>query len=265
MKNYYCGNINIKYIVYTILLLLSSIFAYFIFFKKTNTENKIIVGMMNGYPPFMDINKDGLMVGSDIDIVTEIEKELNIKIEIKDLGCLSSLFIALEQGNIDVMISGLDLTQKRKSGFEAILYGGTKITEAYFITTKNGPQSEYDLQSKPWIISAEPGSSIEPALDQYPYITKKNITSFADMILQLNQNKVDACLIDSCQIERFKAAMPNLMYFSVSIPEEFIIEGLGILIKKGNSKIKNLLKPVIEKLLENGTIKNIEKKWQISI
>lgn len=110
-----------------LLIIMSTIIFYFL--KKMTqdiTKKEITVGMMNGYPPYMDISDNGTLEGFDVSIIKTLEKELGTTIAIKDLGNLSTLFLALENETIDAVLSGLDITKERAKNYEIVYYFGEK-------------------------------------------------------------------------------------------------------------------------------------------
>lgn len=246
-------------------LIIVIISCYFFFCKKSN-QISLTVGMMNGWAPFMNINNKGNMEGFDVDVVKEIEKIINQKIIIKDLGSLSSLFIALEQESVVAIFSGLDVTAKRKTAYDYVLYGSneTKINECCVIINNKGPNNELDLINNHYKIGLEAATSWESTLNKYPLIQKVYSNSISDMLLQLEQNKIDCFIIDPMQCHRLKKNMPYLKYFVIDIDESIKIDGIGIFIKKHNNPIKNLFSNAIDALIKNGQIDTLIQKWNLA-
>src|ERR1700688_234699 len=77
-------------------------------------ENQLVVGMMRGWAPFMTINGAGEYEGFDVDVAQEIAKRMDKELIVQDLGSLASCFVALDQKRVDVIMSGLDITEKRR-------------------------------------------------------------------------------------------------------------------------------------------------------
>lgn len=87
-------------------------------FLRKNTEGNtkkttFVVGTATGYAPFVSINEKGGYEGFDIDVSRALAKELKKELIIKDLGSMTSLFLALENGSIDAIIWGLSITEER--------------------------------------------------------------------------------------------------------------------------------------------------------
>src|ERR1700687_6135739 len=99
-------------IIATATLIIALISGY-IWLKKYQSNslcahtNELIVGTAAGYAPFASINPQGDLEGFDIDIAHAVADRMSKNLVIKDLGSMASLFTALDQGTIDVIIWGL--------------------------------------------------------------------------------------------------------------------------------------------------------------
>ena len=145
--------------------------------KISSPSDTLVIGMMSGWPPYMSIDKQGNYVGFDVDIAKALGKKLGKKLEIKDVGSLATLFLSLEQGKIDMIFSGLDITQERQKRMTMIPYAGEDTTSMYVLFYNQVPQgiaSLEDLAQKPnTIVCIEANSTSEKLIDLYPYSRRK--------------------------------------------------------------------------------------------
>lgn len=243
---------------------MSTIIFYFL--KKMTqdiTKKEITVGMMNGYPPYMDISDNGTLEGFDVSIIKTLEKELGTTIAIKDLGNLSTLFLALENETIDAVLSGLDITKERAKNYEIVYYFGEKNDRAYIVTLKDTINKE-NLYQNFWKIGIEPGSSNEVILQKKENLQIIPLANYTEMMVHLKNKKIDGFLLDVSQIERLKKINDDTISFiEIVIPEEFITNGIGIIFKKGKTKAKEKIQAAITKLIENGTITKLAQIWEL--
>ena len=77
--------------------------------KKAGT---IKVGTSADYPPFESVDQSGNKVGFDIDLMTEIAKQINVKLEWVDMP-FDSLIEGVQKSKIDAVISGMNYTIDR--------------------------------------------------------------------------------------------------------------------------------------------------------
>src|SRR5215208_1276217 len=72
----------------------------------------IKVGTSADYPPFESVDANGNKVGFDIDLMTEIAKRLDVKLEWVDMP-FDSLIAAVQEGKIDASISAFNYSEER--------------------------------------------------------------------------------------------------------------------------------------------------------
>ncbi len=72
----------------------------------------IKVGTSADYPPFESVDANGNKVGFDVDLMTEIAKRLDIKLEWVDMP-FDSLIAAVQEGKIDASISAFNYSEER--------------------------------------------------------------------------------------------------------------------------------------------------------
>lgn len=228
--------------------------------KMIINQDTILIGMMGGWPPYMSINNQGNIEGFDVDVVRELAKVTNKKIEIQDLGSLGTLFMALEKGKVDAIMSGLDITEKRKKMYDVILYRQEKLEHLVVISHSelvvDNLKNRSSLQ-----VGIESGTSWENALDWYGLPNRISLSSIPDLVLQLQKKKLDAIIVDEIQYRRIASLINDFFVLKIFIPQSFVIDGVGIIIKKENAELKAILQQGVKTLYDTGVIKNLEKKW----
>jgi len=246
--------------------------TFLLFFKPFGSSKKdecaITVGMMSGWAPFMTINQQGKFEGFDVDVANEVAKRLGKKCQITDVGSLSSLFVALEKGKVDMLFSGLDITTKRLTAMEMVPYTGQGFKEFYLLFWNKIPEgitSIQDLKNYPnATVIAEPGDSPEKYLAQFDFITKKSIGALADQLLDLQYGKSLALFREPQLAKRLCKKNPQLKALSVPLPVEWQAFGMGIALKKGNTKLNSQVQATIQAMKADGTLKALETKWQMN-
>lgn len=187
-------------------------------FDKTPSSNNILrIGMAAGYAPFVSVNEQGEYEGFDIDLSRALAQKLNRNLELKDLGSMNSLFIALDQGSIDAIIWGLSITQDRLKKVAMVRYQGKTVTSFPLLFWKKIPQGFNSLDAmKGKIIAVEPGSSQEALLDLYPAINKQLTEKVDDALLMIQFGKADAALVEHAIANKFKRKFSEIVSIDVS-------------------------------------------------
>lgn len=101
-------------IILGMLIITTAIFFYKA--KKDHTpasnQDVLVVGTSADFPRFTFINDEGVIVGFDIDIATEVAKGLGKKIEIKDRS-FDMLIPEAQNGSIHIIAAGMTITPER--------------------------------------------------------------------------------------------------------------------------------------------------------
>jgi len=233
--------------------------------NPAKNQNELVAGMFV-WTPFMSVKPDGSYEGFDVDVAQELATRMGKKLVIKDLGSLASLFIALEQGKIDMLFSGLDITQQRMAKMSMIPYTGQAADYClmFWNTVPESITTIQDLKTySSAVVCVEPGVSTEKFIDQLPYITKKSLSSKTDMLLDLQYGKSLAAFIEINMAKRLQQKNPQLKILSVPLPPEFQIYGMGIAVQKNNQTLTDQTARIIQEMKQDGTIKRFETKWQL--
>jgi polar amino acid transport system substrate-binding protein len=72
----------------------------------------IKVGTSADYPPFESVDKSGTKIGFDIDLMTEIAKQMGVKVEWVDMP-FDSLIAGVQEKKIDAAISSINYSDER--------------------------------------------------------------------------------------------------------------------------------------------------------
>lgn len=237
-----------------------------LFFRQSQkSSDELVVGMMSGWAPFMTINTAGEYVGFDVDVAKLLATRLNKKLVVKDLGSLASCFVALEQNKIDMMLSGLDITQDRLKKLNMVVYTGEAVRSFSLLFWQQVPsqiRTIEDFKNMPnAAVCAEPGSAQDKFLSQFAYINKKPMPSTTDMVLDLRFGKSVAAILEPQVARRLQKQEPMLVAISVPLPEEFVVYGMGIAIKKTNKQFADEVTATVQALKQDGSFKKLEVAW----
>jgi ABC-type amino acid transport substrate-binding protein len=256
-----------KIIILSAAILLLSMNAY-VYFTQKNTEQakaELILGTAAAYAPFVSINAEGNYEGFDIDVANALAQQMNKTLILKDLGCMTSLFTALEQGKIDAIIWGMSITQDRLQKVAMVNYQGELVSSYPLIFWKNIPQeikSINDLSGK--TVCAEPTSHQDDVLCKYyTSINRLPTEKVDDALLNIQYGKADAAFVEPAIAKKFKAKFPELQILEVPLDPKDQVAGVGIVIAKNNTNLITQITQAVNALKANGTISALEQKWNM--
>jgi polar amino acid transport system substrate-binding protein len=203
------------------------------------------------YEPF-EFQKDGKIVGFDMDIAAEVAKDLNAELSVVD-----SSFEAIETGTAltgcDVSISSISITDTRK----AVMDFSTPYLDddlALVASEGSGVKTLDDAKGKK--------VGVQQATTGADYATEKG--------LDAQQFEDTGLLVQALQAGTIDAALGNQSVLGYAIKndpkfkavEKFATgEQLGISIKKGNTAMAEKVNGTLKRLTDDGTLEKFETTW----
>ena len=236
--------------LYGIILL----FLFFLCGCGERDFSKIVVGTSADYPPFeyMDAGK---IQGFDIDLMNLVAERLKLKIEYKDMQ-FSSLFSAINSGQLDVVISSVARTEERMANFDiSISYFSDGIA---LVFNNNKPiKGTGELSSKK--VAAQLGSTMELWFEKkFPGGKLVLVNTNNQGIESLKSNQIDAMVVNVSQANEFVRENKDLSF--LLIEEDLSDLGYGIVGKKNSTLIPEINK-IIKELKLSGKINELTQKW----
>lgn len=229
-----------------------------------NNKETLVIGTAAGYAPFVSLNEQGDYEGFDIDIAKEVAAKTNKKLILKDLGSMTSLILALEQGSIDAIIWSMSITKDRLKKFAMIRYQGTDTKSYPLIFWQKIPVGIKNINDMTGLtICVEPNSSQGSVLAKYKHINILPTEKVDDALLNIQYGKANAALLEPAIAKKFKNKFPEIQILDIALDQEDQVYGIGIVLKLDNTNLINEIQIAVDKLKKNGFISNAEKKWGI--
>lgn len=140
--------------------------------NKIKAKGEFVVGLDDNYPPAGFRDKQGDLVGFDIDLAKEAAKRLGVKAVFKPVQW-DGVLLNLKSGDIDLIWNALGITPERQ---KEIGFTDSYMADRNIIVVKSGSpiKTKADLEGK--IIGLQLGSTAEPA------VTKDSISSKLEII-----------------------------------------------------------------------------------
>lgn len=218
-------------------------------------KKKLIVGTDATYPPMEYMDEKGNIVGIDIDIVNAIAEAAGFEVEYKNYGW-EPLFPALDNGEVDFAVSSITITKERKQSFD--------FTEPYFIANQlilvpedSDVELFDDLADKR--VSVQINTTGHHVVADLLGKTSSKIVAAETMPLAISEminGNADASVGDNAVILDYQKNNPDVDLKTVE-DDSFEKEYYGLMVKKGNKEVLDLLNEGIKKIKENGKLKEI--------
>ncbi|MBR1661751.1 MAG: basic amino acid ABC transporter substrate-binding protein [Acidaminococcaceae bacterium] len=225
--------------------------------KLAQAPKVLRVGTEPTFAPF-EFQKEGSkdFDGFDMDLIRAIGKQLNMKVEIQNMG-FDALIPALNAGNIDVAASGMSITPDRQKAVD--------MSDPYYVSglvvvvnkDNSAVKSVNDLNNKS--IAVQIGTTGADRAAKVPGAKVKNFNTNSEVFLELKNKGVDAVIIDKPVAEYYLAQGGGKESAKI-VGDSMEAESYGLSLKKNSPLTKEINKAMLD-LKKNGEYDKIYEKW----
>ena len=209
-------------------------------------ENELVMVTEAGFAPF-EYYENGEIVGVDIEIAKEIANELGKKLIIKDVA-FDSIINEIKTGKADIGAAGISYTEERSRQVD---FSNNYFTSNLVTIIRNNDNENNFINLNNKKIAVQLGSTADT------YITKNykegNIVrqkKYLTTVEDLKNNKVDCVVMDELPAKSIVNNNPELKI----IDKVLSSENYGMIVKKGNQELLNVINNVINRLINEGKI-----------
>ena len=217
----------------------------------------LVVGSSATYPPFAYETPARQIVGFDVDIITAIAQKRGLTVRLVN-SPFTGVFASLNNGDIDLIISGVTINERRKQSYD--------FTAPYFearqliaVLAASPVTSLQDLAGKK--IAVVTGSTGDDVASRAFGKTSANIRRFDTtplIIAELVAYGVDAAIGDNGVIAYRVQQQKALKTVSdPGFPKEYF----GIVVKQGNTALRDTLNAGLAAIIADGTYARIYRTW----
>jgi len=224
--------------------------------KKDN--KKIVVATDSTWPPMEYINEKKELVGFDIDFFNAIGKAVNKEIEFKSVGW-DGIFSGLDGGKYDAIISSVTITDERKQTYDFSL---PYINAGQVIIVRTSDINKTTMKDFEGLsMGAQIGTTGAQEIAKYTKITLKNYDELGFAIEDLVNKRIDGVVCDYPIAANFALQNENYKGKIVISCEPFTSEFYGIVVKKGNTQLLDVINEGIEKVRSTDEYQQLVDKW----
>ena len=231
--------------------------------KVANKKTLIVATSGTLYPTSFHDAKTKKLTGFDVEVVRAVAKGLHKKVEFKELSVDGQL-TALKTGKADIAANDYGLSPARKKQFAlSTVYKHSFSSLVVRDKNNSGIHSWSDIKGKK--AAGEAGTNYQRLAQQLgaKLVNYDNVSNDVYM-RDVKNGKTDFIMNDYYLQKLALAATPNShlhiakgMYFTTSDDGS----GVGMLMKKSNTKLQREIDKEVKKLLKNGTIKKLAVKY----
>jgi polar amino acid transport system substrate-binding protein len=218
-----------------------------------------VVGTDPTYAPFEFQNEKGEIVGFDIDVMAAVAKAAGIEVKFVSTPW-EGAFNALAQGDRDVLVSAVTITDERKQTLD--------FSDSYFearqliaVPEKSKVTKLEELKrSKIGVQTSTTGEEVVVKLLGKNSANIKRFESTPLALSELAAGGVDAVVADNGVVTHYLANNPASKFKAVS-DASFAPEQYGIAVKKGNAELLGKINTGLAAIKADGSYQKIQDKY----
>jgi len=226
-------------------------------------EKALKIGVEGAYPPFNEIDKDGHLIGFDVDIAKALCVQMQRHCQLVQVDW-DGLIPALKARKIDAISASMSATAERQKiiDFTDRIY---KIPVR--LVRRKGSNIVYGEQGmKGKVIGVQVSTTFAKHMTAAfsSVATIKTYSTTQEALLDLQAGRVDTVAAESLVLSDFlkKPQGQNFEFFGPKlIDEKYYGKGIAIGIRKNSAKLKTAFNKAIKAIRANGVYKTINDKY----
>lgn len=216
-------------------------------------KEKLVMATNAEFPPY-EYYEGGEVVGIDAEVAAAIADKLGMELEISDMA-FDSILVAVQSGQADMGMAGMTVTPDRLENAD---FSTTYATAHQVVIVKeDSPITTLDdLAGNKIGVQTNTTGDIY-ATDDFGDEAVMRYNKGADAVVALNQDMIQAVLIDLEPAKSFVAANPGLKILET----EYATEEYAIAFAKNNTELLDKVDAALQELIADGTVQQIVDKY----
>lgn len=233
--------------------------------QRMERRHRVIIGLDDSFVPMGFRQKNGKLVGYDIDLARAVFKQYGIKADFQTIDW-SMKETELKNGTIDLLWNGYSVTPQRA---RKVAFSRVYLRNAQVLVTKrkDGIKNFNDMAGK--TLGTQSGSTGQQALEDKPKLLLDKIAkkkpvlydTYPDAFIDLNAGRIQGILMDRVYAEYYIQHMANPREYSIYTSPQMPADLFAVGMRKGDKTLKNKINQGLGRLQKNGQLAKINKKW----
>ncbi|MQS52770.1 amino acid ABC transporter substrate-binding protein [Companilactobacillus mishanensis] len=227
-------------------------------------RGRVIIGLDDTFVPMGFRQKDGNLVGFDIDLAKAVFKEYGIKADFQPIDW-NMKETELRNRTIDLIWNGYTITPER---LDQIAFSRPYLANRQVLVTKKADDITSFAKMKGKTLGVQTSSSGASLLDEHPKMLKDYIKnrapvfydSFNNALMDLDAKRIQGLLIDSVYANYYIQHEKDPASYRV-MDGGFTGEDFAVGMRKGDKTLKRKIDAAMQKLSDDGELQKINYKW----
>ncbi|MFD1484418.1 transporter substrate-binding domain-containing protein [Lacticaseibacillus baoqingensis] len=219
-------------------------------------KNTLTVGLEGVYPPY-SYRKDGKLTGFEVELVQQIAKQLDIKVNIKPTKW-DGLIAGVGSGRFDFVVDNITATEARKKQYA---FSTPYVYSHYILVTKQGSaiKSIDDVKGKRML--AANGSDNAQVAKKFGATIVPN-SDFSVDIKMIKDGRADGTVNALSAWQDYQKTNSTAGVSATEIPAAKVAPAqIAALMSKKNPKLRQSVNKALATLRTDGTLKKLSVKY----
>ena len=223
-------------------------------------SGKLRIGMSADQPPLNVKSKGGQMIGLEVDLAKGLGYALGLEVELvqKPFG---QLLPALKKGQVDMVMSGVDITAERTKDFlfvgpyllsgKSLVTASKSLASAETVEDINTPDVSF--------VTLENSTSAAFVKKNVPKAKLVTVDTYEEAVAKVIDGSASAMIADlpACILAILKNPDAGL----VTLEEPLSVEPMGIAVSAKDPRFHNLIDNYIDAIEATGILSALRQKW----
>jgi polar amino acid transport system substrate-binding protein len=228
--------------------------------KRIQTAKVLKVGTGAGYYPFEMIDKDGKMVGFDMDIAQAMADALGVELQVVDFKDFDAILPALGAGQIDMILAGMTITPQRA---QVVNFSQPYFQSGQSVLVNNKHKgtvnSVADLDKPEFTIVTEQGTTGDTAAQKFfTQATIRPMKGGNEATLDVCNGSSDAFVYDQSFIAVQAMQYPDCVF---PLLDPFTKEPYGVAVRAGQPDLLIWVNTFLDTYLQSDLYTDSYNKW----
>lgn len=241
---------------------------------RTNTQDtwsrierrkKVVIGLDDSFVPMGFREKNGKLVGYDVDLAKAVFKQYGIKVDFQTIDW-SMKETELKNGTIDLLWNGYSMNPSRE---KKVAFSRPYLDNRQVLVTKKSSHIDGLSGMAGKSLGVQNGSTGAAVLDAKPKLLKDKIKNksavlydtFPDAFIDLNANRIQGILMDQVYADYYVDHQKDKNAYQVYESKQLPAEYFGVGMRKGDKTLRKKINQGLGRLQKDGQLRQINEKW----
>lgn len=232
---------------------------------RIEKRKRVIIGLDDSFVPMGFRQRNGKLVGYDVDLARAVFKQYGIKVDFQPIDW-SMKETELKNGTIDLLWNGYseNASRAKKVAFSRAYLENRQV----LVTKKKSNIRNLDGMTNK-TLGVQNGSTGATVLDAKPKVLKDKIKNhtpilydtFPNAFIDLNANRIQGILMDQVYANYYIKHQLDPSSYRTYVSKQLPVERYAVGMRKGDKTLKKKINQGLGRLQQNGELRRLNEKW----